>query len=438
MIISFINNFIQSTSSGIGLFYLNKPVSLALNWLSKTSIILLVLLYSQNSFSFNDLNRINLIYKYDPDAEVQYHYKVAVANDIATIFLRLDFNTDKVPDPDLFNISYGLSKDYTGTDQLLSDTVGSNNLILAENNSRYYRFTVPVVKNETIVFLKVFNPNNNVEFIFDVPVDVPLQFKSSPLVLMESNRDIPIFSEYIGLHDSIRIVSVQEGVELGYFYYYSADFSPADPPMTIRQASVEKDLQVDSSATFRLGETIILHKKGLYFFQNDTTSAQGISIMVNDPYYPQFVRAENLVEPIIYISTSREMRKVRDNEDKKKAMDIYWLELTKSPERSKKIIRDYYKQIELANYLYTSYKEGWKTDKGMIMALYGKPDAVFTDGEIEEWIYERRGGTSRISFTFVKIKSVFSDNHYELVRNKGYEREWFRIVDQWRKGRQEI
>ncbi|MDQ3536313.1 MAG: GWxTD domain-containing protein, partial [Bacteroidota bacterium] len=327
---------------------------------------------------------------------------------------------------------------YTDLNTLLAESFDDGNLLLTENNYWYYKFNVPVTKNETLVVLKVLNQLNNTEYWFDIPVDLPLQFTKSPLLLMERGRDIPIFSDFVSLQDSIRIISLKEEIEQVYFFHYSQNFAPADPPMNSRATAIEKEMEIDSAAMILVNQNFILPAKGLYFFQHDTTSAQGISFIATDNYFPQFVKAETLVEPIIYISTSREIRKVRDIEDKKKAMDTYWLELTKSPDRSRKIIRDYYRQIELANYLFTNYKEGWKTDRGMILTLFGKPDAVFSNGEIEEWIYERRGSMSRINFNFVKIKNVFSDDHYELVRNPGFDREWFRIVDQWRKGRQEI
>ena len=34
--------------------------------------------------------------------------------------------------------------------------------------------------------------------------------------------------------------------------------------------------------------------------------------------------------------------------------------------------------------LFTSYKQGWKTDKGMIYIIFGAPDEVLKDGEREE------------------------------------------------------
>lgn len=402
------------------------------------NILIFAILMNLNCFGSIDLTKINFNYKFDPDSEVQYHYKVAVADNLATIFVRLDFNSQKVQDPGIYNIRYEVKKAYDDPNISYENTLDETHLILAENNNRYYRFNVPVTKNETLVILKVNNTLDNSEYLFDVPVDLPLQFKKSSLMIMEKDRDIPIFSDYIGIEDSIRIVTLNENIDQVYFFYYSKNFPPADPPMATRTSSVEKELEVDSSAMVFINQVFSLPSKGLYFFQSDTTTAQGISILANDDYFPQFVKAETLVEPIIYISTAREIKKIRDNEDKKKAMDTYWLELTKSPERAKKIIRDYYRQIELANYLFTTYKEGWKTDRGMILTLFGKPDAVFTNGDVEEWIYERRGSMSRINFNFIKIKNVFSDDHYELVRNPGLDRDWFRIVDQWRKGRQEI
>jgi GWxTD domain-containing protein len=208
--------------------------------------------------------------------------------------------------------------------------------------------------------------------------------------------------------------------------------------MALRGGQVDRELNIDSTVTVNTNERIRLNKTGLYFIQQDSTTLEGISVLVTDPYFPQFVKAETLIEPLVYISTGRESKRIKDAENKKKAMDTYWLDLTKSPERAKNIIREYFQQVTEANYLFTTYKEGWKTDQGMILQLFGKPDGVYLNGESEEWVYQRKGAMSRIKFNFVKVKNFFTDHHYELVRNPSYDREWYRTVDLWRKGRQEI
>ncbi len=50
--------------------------------------------------------------------------------------------------------------------------------------------------------------------------------------------------------------------------------------------------------------------------------------------------------------------------------------------------------------LFTSYKEGWKTDKGMIFIVLGPPDKVQRSKDREVWTYDQRGNAQNVNFTF--------------------------------------
>src|SRR5690606_19887565 len=120
--------------------------------------------------------------------------------------------------------------------------------------------------------------------------------------------------------------------------------------------------------------------EALYFVQDDTTIFNGIAFRLVPSYYPDYKKAEELVLPLIYISTKSEMARLSKSKDVKKALDKYWLDLINNPGRARNIIKSFYDQIESANHFFTTYKEGWKTDQGMIYALYGPPDEVYFDG----------------------------------------------------------
>ena len=44
----------------------------------------------------------------------------------------------------------------------------------------------------------------------------------------------------------------------------------------------------------------------------------------------------------------------------------------KSLERAKELIKNYYGRLQHANLFFTSYLEGWKTDRGMIFMIFGE------------------------------------------------------------------
>jgi hypothetical protein len=87
--------------------------------------------------------------------------------------------------------------------------------------------------------------------------------------------------------------------------------------------------------------------------------------------------------------------------------------------------------VEIANYRFTSFKEGWKTDRGMIFIIFGAPDEVQVNGAQEIWGYKN----PRQQFYFTKAGSVYCPDHSVLVREKDYAEYWYQTIDLWRKSR---
>ena len=197
---------------------------------------------------------------------------------------------------------------------------------------------------------------------------------------------------------------------------------------------VSKTLEIDSIFSVPTDVDLRLDTEGLYFVQLDTNSLEGLSIRIVDAYYPKYARVEDLINPLVYISTRSEYLRLAKADEKKRALDKYWLDLIKPANRAKSTIKNFYSQIELANKYFTTYKEGWKTDKGAIFILYGPPDEVYFNGEEEQWVYEKDNELLKVKFSFMKIKSIFTDQHFDLVRSKSYEKVWYGNVELWRKG----
>jgi GWxTD domain-containing protein len=53
--------------------------------------------------------------------------------------------------------------------------------------------------------------------------------------------------------------------------------------------------------------------------------------------------------------------------------------------KARRTIRAYYRRVTQANMLFTSYKEGWKTDMGMVISSFGKPDQINKTKDKEVW-----------------------------------------------------
>ncbi|GJM28477.1 MAG: hypothetical protein DHS20C17_11120 [Cyclobacteriaceae bacterium] len=243
---------------------------------------------------------------------------------------------------------------------------------------------------------------------------------------------LPQMKPWINLGDSIQVVAPDR--ENIYVYYYGHPFEPARPPMTVNPGKNSGSLSIDSILILKPGTHYKPASIGLYFFQGDSTTTEGTSLVVADESFPQPRKISDLTEPLIYITTRNEFRKLKEDLSNKQAFDKFWLSTLGSADKAREAIRRFYQNAEETNVLFTSYKEGWKTDRGMIYTVIGPPLSIVKDHDTETWIYRGLSGDDELSFVFKKVRNIFSNNHYELFRNKAYDRTWFLAIDRWRKG----
>lgn len=401
------------------------------------SIVLFNQAYAQSESSGQA--SLNQAYLYDLSAPISGEYEVAVGANEATIFFKL---TQRANNANISRIRYEVKSDYGDNNTIRSADLNESHVLKQENNTTYYRFEIPISEESHYVFVYVEGTSSGgtINYRYDISLNNDQNFPLTDLLVMESEEDIPIFTSTISNNTEFRIVSLYGEDSLSaYLYYYNHDFPPNPPPMAETGADVQKNLEIDSTFTVQLNQTLSFENEGLYFCQLDTTSLSGISFKISTKYYPRFVTAEELVDPLRYISTSDEMENLAESEESKAALDRYWIKVTRSQERAKDVIRNYYRQVTNANILFTTYKEGWKTGQGMVYVLFGQPDQVLrTEGQ-ERWIYNSENDLMEsISFTFVKVRNIFTTRHYNLLRDEDYRKFWYRNIDLWRKGRKQI
>ena len=194
---------------------------------------------------------------------------------------------------------------------------------------------------------------------------------------------------------------------------------------------VQQLFSADSTFQFRNNQTLSFLKEGLYLIQSDTTSAEGVAFRIVNSSYPKITRVNDLAGPVVYITTQDEFNTLVRSPGDKSTFDRLILSITGNSDRARRFIRNYFQNIESANHLFTSFKEGWKTDRGLIYTVFGPPDTVTFGNNIESWHYN----ASNAQYTFVKAGSVFDPNNYVLIRDSKYADTWYSTIDQWRKGR---
>lgn len=213
--------------------------------------------------------------------------------------------------------------------------------------------------------------------------------------------------------------------------YFNEDFPAALPPFAENESKADRFMFHDSSFQVSPGSSVSFSKTGLYLFQKDTNAAEGFAMRAVSRTYPKFSRIEDLIKPLIFICTQDEYTQLQNAKGDKAKFDKVILDITKDKDRASNFMKSYFRRIELANQYFISYKEGWKTDRGMIYLIFGLPDEVSVNDGNEIWFYRN----SRSRFTFVKSGSVYDPDNYILLRDKRFMEAWFSTIDLWRKSR---
>ena len=367
------------------------------------------------------LRDINYEYLYNPEAPVSFQLKSIAGAESYTILYSLQVK-DTVGLMDQYSIEWegrGLLADKEGGDIVLGDVVrtrtktglSGRGTVGREGAPRYL---VARVTHNTLMrawlFYTVLNPDYPVNSFF-------------------VHEGAAVFEPFVHTGDALTFAG---GADEWIVSYYDDNFPPAAPVFSEAQARVSPVIRSDSVYTVRADETISFSRKGLYLLQKDTTSLKGFAVRAEEDY-PQYAKLANLPGPLIYISTRQEYDRLISSEGNKRAFDRVILSIANDTDRARTLMRNYFRRVELANRYFTSYKEGWKTDRGMVYIVFGKPDQVFRFNDREVWSYDN--SQFDIRFNFTRSTSLFDPDNFVLIREKKYENTWYEVIDLWRNAR---
>lgn len=396
-------------------------------------VLMIFITHSVPALAQSAFENENIYYKYDPYRELWFDYHVSEANDSFHIFFGMDFLREVNPDKD-FHIYYELLDSYKAKPSGNIFTLNmAKNCIYHEYSSYIYSSVVAEPDDKALLVFHI-SGNGGYHYSFDIPLRSEYIFDYSGLTLFSAVSGTPVIRSFVHSGDSLYVGSLNPAVQKAYVFRYSHDFEAADPPMALLDRNVGKNLSYDSMFVVSTGNIFVLHDEGLYFIQSDTATSKGLTVRCEEEHYPKLALMDDIFEPIIYMSTYDEIEKLKHSVDKRKAFEAFWLNIARSQEKARRIIRVFYQRVEEADNFFTTYKEGWKTDMGMIYIFFGPPDAVYNDGESEKWYYAKNGNLPAVNFTFLKLKNIFSPVHYFLDRQEGYRSIWYKKIDTWRKG----
>lgn len=301
------------------------------------------------------------------------------------------------------------------------------------------KINVKAKKGQSYVLrVNVTDLNKNTETNGVIVVEKEDDLNRQNFIVKSAQNNTPIFKNYLKPLEEIQIqYKAKIGVAL-YVHYYNRDFPLAAPPFSVTDPKPFQYKQ-DSLFVLQLNDEGVVNflpsKKGFYHFQLDTTKKEGLTLFCFSDAFPDIKKAEDMILPLRFITSKQEYDELEASTNKKAAIEKFWLNSTGSQERAKEIIRKYYNRIQDANYFFTSYLEGWKTDRGMIYLIYGSPNVIYRTLTSETWIYGEENNINSLSYYFSKVNNPFTSNDYTLERSVVYKQSWYTAVDIWRQGR---
>ena len=362
-----------------------------------------------------------------------------------TIFLRADLlKSNNTPIrlkefAERFTLNYVIYPDFASRERL-----GYGNIVLTEANvtqtslSQFMvRFDVkkPANYNAAVLLAELSETGTTKKVLNDLQIRFRATKLSDRFTLFERTGRFPLLQNYATVHDTVLLQDVMGEKKKLYVLRYRHDFDPAVSPMNTTPRNAARTLGVDSTFFITTGTPLVFRQEGLYFMVEDTLDASGIGVVISNKRFPKMTRPEELTRPVMYMSQSQEITNLLNTKDSKKELDRYWLTLMSgNTDIAKRTIKVFYHRVEESNRLFTTYKEGWKTDKGMIFIVIGPPDRVQRSKDREVWVYGQRANFAEINFTFNRRPNQFVEDHYELQRYVEYQPIWYPMVEAWRSG----
>jgi GWxTD domain-containing protein len=361
---------------------------------------------------FLEIKNENVLYK-RPDTSSVFYAQLRISYQ-----LLFEHNSRKILDSSTFYIF---------------DQAGVENVKL---KSLYSDFELPAkMGNPYFLEVLVFDVNRRVRY--KRGLNIYKQDRLGEQNFLVKKHDTIAFKNNFFKNEKVNFYYTEPTAQTIYVDCFLKDFGPALPPFSTRPAD---ELKYKPDSTFVLERardhfTVQMPEQGFYHLKADSGNLAGLTLHTFDEYFPGVGTSEEMIHCARYIMSREEYETCRDAPDKKAAIDKFWLGIAGSNERARELLKRYYGRVKEANKYYTSYAEGWKSDRGMIFIVFGPPGNVYHSKKDEVWVYGNEANPATLRFVFNKTSNPFSDNDFIMERSQFYKDPWHTAVDFWRQGR---
>jgi len=109
----------------------------------------------------------------------------------------------------------------------------------------------------------------------------------------------------------------------------------------------------------------------------------------------------------------------------------------KNSQKAKYVIELFYQRVEDANKQFSNFKEGWKTDRGMLYILFGPPWYIDNEVQRQIWSYSYNSQDFEKNFLLVAPRlntKFYPFENYLLQRSSGYSNVYYQQIELWKSG----
>jgi GWxTD domain-containing protein len=353
----------------------------------------------------------NLIYK-RPDTTVAFYSELKVSYKLFT-----EQNSRKIIDSGSYSIL-----DRANENVEIKDLVSKFNL-KTKTNANYY----------TEIF--VFDLNKKTKYSKYLIINKLDKFNDQNFLITINNK-IAFKNNFLP-SDNVNIKFNNPGIYKVTVDCFFKDFPTALPPFSSKEPDPLK-YKPDSTFSLNISSNTIsisIPQYGFYHIKTATNTIEGLTLFSYDKTFPGVSNIDEMIECTRYLMSKSEFEECKSAKDKKAVIDKFWLDIgSGSNERAKQLLKRYYGRVKEANKYYTSYTQGWKTDRGMIYVIFGEPTNIYKSSSREIWVYGIESNPAALRFTFNRSKNPFTTNDYILERSQFFKDPWYNAVDYWRQG----
>ena len=355
--------------------------------------------------------------------------------------LRFDEANEEAQLRALFSLKYQLIHlDQPGLDGAVVDSASVTYRLTAQDRDRpafFATLTIPVKQGQRYLLrLESVDENRGsigLEYLY---VDKSSPFGAQNFKVISSYSGYPKFMRFFLPGERFNVQYRDPSVDSIYVEYFKLESELPRPPITAT-SDYTMSYTPDTAFVFPLVDTANydLRREGMYFIKVDKQQDQGLTLFNFGGSFPEVKTPEELMEPLFYLTTMAEYRDLRKQSNRKLAVDDFWLKTGNNMERSRELIRVYYNRVIYSNLYFTTNKEGWKTDQGMIFILFGPPNRIQMTGNGERWYYYSRRRGRTVEFRFDRQPDAFTHQHMVWIKTTDSQMYWNEAVRSWRTGK---